>query len=142
MNVYSEEDLYQIFTDFEVKVTPHRLSLLRHMSKSKLPIATSRIVEQMKKKEDVDQATVYRNLTVLFRSQVLNKVDINGQAHYEMNFGENAIILACTKCGAIDKVQKINIDDIIKKANKQSRKFATLNHINMRLYGLCKSCMK
>lgn len=142
MSAYTDEDIYQIFADFEVRVTTHRLALLKYISHSKLPMPASRIVEMMKKKYDMDQATVYRALAVLCEAQALLKIDVNGISHYEMNFGENAIVLACTQCGALDKIYKVPIDDIIKKANKNSRKFATVNHINMRLYGLCKGCYK
>lgn len=140
MSAYREEDLYQIFTDFEIKITRHRLELLRHITKHKLPISVGQMVEKMKKKCDMDQATVYRNLKVMSDAQVLNKVDINGVAYYELNLGESAIVIACSKCGSLDRLQKVNIDDIIKKANKYSRKFTTLTHVNMRIYGLCKSC--
>lgn len=142
MSAYTDEDIEKIFTEFEIRPTAHRLALLKYISHSKLPMPASRIVEMMKKKYAMDQATVYRALAILCDAQALLKIDVNGVSHYEMNFGENAIILACTKCGALDKIYKVPIDDIIKKANKQSRKFATVNHINMRLYGLCKSCYK
>ena len=140
MSAYTEEDLYQIFTDFGIKVTKHRLELLRHITRYKLPIPVIQMVEKMKKKSGMDQATVYRNLKVFSDTQVLNKVDINGVAYYELNIGESAIVIACSKCGALDRLQKVNIDDIVKKANKYSRKFTSLTHVNMRIYGICKSC--
>ena len=142
MSAYTEEDLYQIFTDFEVGVTKHRLELLRHITRHKLPLPVGQMVIKMKNKYKMDQATVYRNLKVLSDAQILNKIDINGIAHYELNLGESAIVIACSKCGALDRLQKVNIDDIVKKANKYSRKFSTLTHVNMRIYGLCKSCHK
>ena len=142
MIAYNDQDLLQILKEFGVKYTEHRLELLRYMSKSKLPIPASRIIDIMKKKHDMNQATVYRGLAILSKAQVLNTIEINRESYYEMNFGDSSIVIACSMCGTLDKIEKINLDDILKKAGRQSKKFSSLSQLHMRVYGLCKNCLK
>ena len=142
MSAYTDQDLIQILHDFGVKVTSYRLELLRYMSKSKLPIPASKIIEIMKRKFDMNQATVYRGLKVLMEAQVLSVIEINKISHYEMNFGESTVLIACSHCGAMDRISKVSLDDIIKKTARYSKKFANISSLNLQVYGICKNCQK
>lgn len=139
---YTDEDLRQILLDFGVKITTHRLELLRYMSKSKLPIPASKIIDIMHKKFNMNQATVYRGLNSLLEAQILNVLEINKVSHYEMNFGESSVLVSCTHCGAMDRLSKVNLDEIIKKTARYSKKFASISSVNLQIHGLCRACQR
>lgn len=138
---YTIESLIELVTEAGLKNTQHRLAVLTRISKAKTPIAVHKVVEDLKKKSGIDQATVYRNLSLLEESKIIRRFDYNhGHAHYEMNVISDSHRLICKTCETIEKIAASYFDLALKKLAKKSRKFrpSTLN--NVEIYGLCKSC--
>ncbi len=54
-----------LLKDSNLKVTAHRIAILSLISKSKKPLSVFEIIDELRKKEKIDQATVYRNLASL-----------------------------------------------------------------------------
>lgn len=141
MATYSRDDLIMMLKEAELRVTDHRLAVLQYLSKVKQPITVYELVEALRKKEDIDQATVYRNLTSLHEAGLLRRLDFNhGHAHYELETGRASHQLVCSNCETIEKIEGISIDDTVKKMLKKSKKFKHTTTHSMEIYGLCKTC--
>lgn len=138
---YSKEDLTQMIKEAGLRVTDHRLLVLGALSRVRQPITVYELVESLRKKEDIDQATVYRNLSSLHEAGLLRRLDFNhGHAHYELETGRASHQLVCGKCETIEKIEGISIDDIVKKMLKKSKKFKSTTTHSMEIYGTCKNC--
>ena len=124
-----------------LRVTDHRLAVLTYLSKVRNPVTVYELVDALRKKSNIDQATVYRNLLSLHESGLIRRLDFNhGHAHYELETGRASHQLVCSTCETIEKVEGISIDDIVKKMLKKSKKFKQTTTHSMEIYGVCKNC--
>ena len=141
MAVYSKEDIIIMLKEAELRVTDHRIAVLLYLSRVRQPVTVFEIIEVLRKKENIDQATVYRNLSSLHGAGLLRRLDFNhGHAHYELETGRASHQLVCSKCETIEKIEGISIDDTVKKMLKKSKKFKNATTYSVEIYGLCKSC--
>ena len=141
MAVYSKEELQTMIKEAGLRVTDHRVAILSLVSRVKQPVTVYELVEAMRKKNAIDQATVYRNLTSLHTAGLLRRLDFNhGHAHYELETGRASQQLVCSNCETIEKIEGVATEDVIKKMIKKSKKFkSTISH-SIEIYGLCKAC--
>ncbi len=139
---YTENELINIIKISELKVTPHRLAVLSRISKAKNPVAVHKIIEDLKKKNDIDQATVYRNLTSLEEAGIINRFDFNhGHAHYEIATDEVQHKIICNNCESMEKLNASYFEEALKKLIKKSKKFSVSSTTpSVDIYGICKSC--
>lgn len=141
MATYSKEDFKVMLKEKNLRVTDHRIAVLSYLSKVRQPVTVYQIVETLRKKEDVDQATVYRNLTSLHEVGLLRRLDFNhGHAHYELETGRASHQFICNTCETIEKIEGISVDDTVKKMLKKSKKFKNVTSHSIEIYGQCKSC--
>jgi Fe2+ or Zn2+ uptake regulation protein len=141
MATYSREELTTMLQEANMRITSHRLLVLETVAKVKQPVTVYELVEDLRKKHDIDQATVYRNLASLHAAGLLRRLDFNhGHAHYELETGRALQALVCTNCETIEKVEGISIDDAVKKMLKKSKKFKETRTHSMEIYGLCRAC--
>lgn len=141
MATYSKEDLILMIKEADLRVTDHRLAVIQFLSKVKQPVTVYEIVEALRKKENIDQATVYRNLSSLHEAGLLRRFDFNhGHAHYELETGRSSQQIVCSNCENIEKIEGISTDDVIKKMIRKSKKFKQVTTHSVEIYGLCKNC--
>lgn len=141
MATYSQEDLTTMLRESGLRVTDHRLLVLETVAKVKQPVTVYELVEDLRKKQDIDQATVYRNLSSLHAAGLLRRLDFNhGHAHYELETGRASHQIVCSKCETIEKIEGVSIDDTVKKMVKKSKKFRAVATHSIEVYGLCKAC--
>lgn len=141
MATYSKEDFKVMLKEKNLRVTDHRIAVLSYLSKVRQPVTVYQIVETLRKKEDVDQATVYRNLTSLHEVGLLRRLDFNhGHAHYELETGRASHQFICNTCETIEKIEGISVDDTVKKMLKKSKKFKNVTSHSIEIHGQCKSC--
>ena len=141
MASYSKEDLTNMVQDAGLRVTSHRLLVLETIAKAKSPLTVYELVDELRKKEEIDQATVYRNLSSLHEAGLLRRLDFNhGHAHYELETGRASHQLVCSHCETIEKIEGVSIDDTVKKMLKKSKKFKQTTAHSMEIYGLCRAC--
>ncbi len=141
MALYTQDELTEMIKEAGLRVTDHRVTVLSLVAKMKQPITVYEIVEMLRKKHDIDQATVYRNLSSLHESGLLRRLDFNhGHAHYELETGRASHQLVCDKCETIEKIEGISVDDAVKKMLKKSKKFKNTTTHSIEIYGLCKKC--
>lgn len=142
MATYSKDDLVYMLKEAGLRVTGHRLTVLSYLSKVKQPTTVYELVETLRRKNNIDQATVYRNLTSLHQAGLLRRLDFNhGHAHYELETGRPSQQLVCSNCETVEKIEGISIDDIVKKMVKKSKKFKSTTTHSMEIYGVCKNCL-
>lgn len=138
---YSKEELQTMLQEADLRVTGHRLTVLGAVAKVKQPITVYELVEVLRKKHNIDQATVYRNLSSLHAARLLRRLDFNhGHAHYELETGRASHQLVCQTCETIEKIEGVSVDDAVKKMLKKSKKFKNMTTHSIEIYGLCKSC--
>jgi Fe2+ or Zn2+ uptake regulation protein len=138
---YSKEDLTVMLKERDLRVTDHRLAVLSYLAKVRSPVTVYELVDALRKKFNIDQATVYRNLASLHESGLLRRLDFNhGHAHYELETGRASHQLVCSKCETIERIEGISIEDTVKKMLKKSKKFKQTSTHSMEIYGLCKNC--
>ena len=102
MAKYSKEELTHMLQEAELRVTDHRLAVLSYLSKVKQPATVYEIIEILRKKHNIDQATVYRNLTSLHEGGLIRRLDFNhGHAHYELETGRASHQIVCSNCETI-----------------------------------------
>jgi Fe2+ or Zn2+ uptake regulation protein len=124
-----------------LRVTQHRLAILATLARVKQPVTVYELVDTLRKKENIDQATVYRNLTSLHEAGLLRRLDFNhGHAHYELETGKASHQLVCNSCETVEKIEGISVDDAVKKMLKKSKKFKNTTTHSIEIYGVCKSC--
>lgn len=141
MASYTKDELELMLQEAGLRVTSHRLTVLSAVAKVKQPITVYELVELLRKKNNIDQATVYRNLSSLQDGGLLRRLDFNhGHAHYELETGRASHQLVCQNCEIIEKIEGVSIDDAIKKMLKKSKKFKNTTTHSIEIYGLCKSC--
>jgi Fe2+ or Zn2+ uptake regulation protein len=138
---YSKDDLVALLKERDLRVTDHRLAVLTYLSKVKNPVTVYELVDALRKKFNIDQATVYRNLSSLHEAGLLRRLDFNhGHAHYELETGRASHLLVCSTCETIEKIEGISIDDTVKKMLKKSKRFKQTTTHSMEIYGICKAC--
>ena len=141
MAIYSKDDLIHMIKEAGLRVTDHRLAVLSYLSKVKQPVTVFEIIEVLRKKDNIDQATVYRNLSSLHEARLIRRLDFNhGHAHYELETGRASHQLVCSNCETIEKIEGISIEDTVKKMLKKSKKFKNTTTHSVEIYGLCKIC--
>lgn len=141
MASYSKQDIETMIKEAGLRVTDHRSMILSIISKVKQPITVYELVDMLRKKADIDQATVYRNLSSLHTAGLLRRLDFNhGHAHYELETGRASHQLVCNTCETIEKIEGISVDDAVKKMLKKSKKFKKTTTHSIEIYGLCKTC--
>lgn len=141
MALYSKDELKDMIRESGLRVTDHRLLILETIAKVKQPVTVYELLEDLRKKEGIDQATVYRNLASLHEAHLLRRLDFNhGHAHYELETGRATQAIVCSNCETIEKIDGISIEDTVKKMLRKSKKFKHTTTHSMEIYGLCKTC--
>lgn len=142
MATYTQEDYATMLQETGLRITSHRITVLSTVAKAKQPITVYALVEILRKKHNIDQATVYRNLASLHEVKLLRRLDFNhGHAHYELETGRASHQLVCTTCETVEKIEGVSVDDAVKKMLKKSTKFKNTTTHSIEIYGLCKKCV-
>ena len=142
MALYTKDELITMLQEAGLRITDHRVAVLQAVAKVKQPITVYELVDVLRKKDAIDQATVYRNLSSLHTTGLLRRLDFNhGHAHYELETGRASHQLVCQNCETIEKIEGISVDDAVKKMLKKSKKFKNATTYSIEIYGLCRSCV-
>lgn len=141
MAFYSKEDLITMIHEADLRATEHRVAVLFCMSRGKQPLAVYELTNILRKKYNIDQATIYRNLISLNEAGLIRKLDFNdGQSFYEFEDGRLYPQIICRKCKIIEKIEGVAMDTLLKKITSKSKKFKKTNNYIVQIYGLCRQC--
>ncbi|MDQ5957503.1 MAG: Fur family transcriptional regulator, ferric uptake regulator [Patescibacteria group bacterium] len=141
MQRYTQANIEEMIRESGLKLTDHRVNILFKISKARSATPAYKLIEDLKKKYDIDQATVYRNLKSLEESGLVRRFDYNhGHSHYEIYDEENSNKIICPNCETVEKISGINLDEIVKKLYKKSKKFKSAKELKIDIYSNCKNC--
>lgn len=107
---------------------------LEHLSK---PVSANEINDYLKNR--IDLASVYRTLSLLVKSEMVNVILFGeGKKRYELkNKNEHHHHLVCEKCGDVEDVE-MKESSLLKSVEERS-KFVIKKH-NLEFFGLCLDC--
>ncbi len=127
------ETAYSKIQAHGLRLTDARKEILETLSNCAEPATIQDIAGQT----DVDQATVYRNITTLTAVGVLEAINTIGQpTRYALAHGHHHDHLACTNCGLVVHIH-CTLPDAPLPAHPQ---FAKISHHEVTYYGLCHTC--
>jgi len=133
-----------LFKKNEIKKTLARAAVLNILKKAKEPIDVGEIIGKLKFiKIKVDRVTVFRNVNLLVKKKLINKVEFNeGKYRYELASLPHHHHLVCTKCGKIKSIESNPLHKEIDKISKTVNKvydFKIEEH-KVEFFGKCKTC--
>lgn len=141
MAFYSKDDLTTMIHEAGLRATDHRIQVLFCFSRAKQAMTVYELTDLLRKKHNIDQATIYRNLISLTEVGLIRKLDFNdGQSLYEFEDGRLSPQIICRKCKMIEKIEGVPLDAMLKKIITKSKKFKIANEYTVQVYGLCRSC--
>jgi len=133
-----------IFKENKIKKTLARTAILDILRKAKKPIDIVEIIEKLKRKKiHVDRVTVFRNINMLVKKGLIDKVEFNeGKYRYESASLPHHHHLVCTKCGIINDIESISLHSEINKISKIVNKDFGFNieEHKVEFFGKCKTC--
>jgi Fur family transcriptional regulator, ferric uptake regulator len=90
---------------------------------------------------DMDMATVYRNLEMLFSLKIIHKSNFTHQhAHYGLTH-QYEIHFICKECGTISELPLVENENLLRMINNLGDDFTT-ESISIEIYGTCKRCRR
>lgn len=137
-----EKILYKLKTNGE-KITIIRRLLVAIFLKHAAPISVPELIVALQKKhQNVNKTTVYRQLEVLMRHELIREVLTGRATRYELVQENNHHHhLVCIKC---DKITDICLTENNSQQEKdifKQKKFIVLQH-SIEFFGTCKNCQK
>jgi Fe2+ or Zn2+ uptake regulation protein len=142
MAKYSKLAVIELLKSSDLRVTPHRMAVLSIIANSREMLTVQAIFDTLRKKDTIDQATVYRNLLSLHESGLLRRRDFNhGHAHYGLELGVPVSQFVCNKCEIVERLNSKEIEHVVKQVSRKSKKFKTLSSHAIEIYGVCKECV-
>lgn len=125
------------------RITKPRKAVLKLLMEHKDENLEAREIQEELKKDglDIDIATIYRILEMLFEQRVVHKSNFSQQhAHFGIRKPFEVHVI-CRNCGSIDE-NILEIDDRLKKEqiSKLLDKDFEAEDISIEIYGLCGKC--
>ncbi len=122
-----------------MKATPGHLEILSVIFKSKKPISSQDVIDDVGKQ--LDPATVYRCITKLKNSGIIRQIDLRqNHAHYEFFDMAHHHHIICTGCDRIEDIEDCNLPAMHEQILNQTKQFTNIHHHSLEFYGLCKKC--
>lgn len=141
MSKLEKEEVLALLKNASLRITLHRVAIIEVIAKAKMPITVDTLFTILRKKYDIDQATVYRNVSQLLASSLIRRLDFNhGHAHYELEQGKISAMFICSRCEIKEKIDAKLFTPVLRLAKAKSRKCKQFTTQSMEVYGLCRGC--
>lgn len=122
------------------KATPAKLRLLALLANSSEPLSVQSIYRLFKSPAP-DKATVYRSLKDFHTAGLIKQINFqHGHAHYEYAGQKDHHHLICNNCGVVEDIVNCNLNEVIKKALRNSKQFKSISDHSFELFGVCRTC--
>jgi Fur family ferric uptake transcriptional regulator len=124
-----------------LKKTPARLAISEFLSNSSTPVDVEEIIQHLRAQDlDTNKVTVYRILDLLFKNQVIDRVEFGeGKYRYELKKNHHHHLI-CTSCGKIQDVEGNLVENLEKKI-QEDKNFQVQSH-SLEFFGICSNCQK
>lgn len=128
-----------------VRITTQRRVLVGIMQDSPRHLDAASLLRLARQQDPgIDQATVYRTISLLKRNGLIDELDlmhIEGEKHYyEAKTDRDHCHLACFRCGAIMEYASSSFDKL--KKDIAERSGFEIRVVRLEVGGLCKKCRK
>ena len=127
------------------KATPARLAILNILTQSHAPVTALTICRELKKdkrNKNINEATVYRTLSLFLEGGMITKVDLRKESAYFELAGTHHHHITCRTCDRVEDFHDSAIEKAIQNIVRDSSKFITVNDHSLELFGLCRECAK
>jgi len=132
-------DLQEILLNKQIRPTSTRIQILNVLQKASKPIDVSSITDKLfENKIQIDTVTIYRNLELFLKSDIIKQIDFrDGRYRYEIQH-EHHHHLICNKCRNVipiyDKCLAITDEQVFEKYG-----FSMQEH-HLEFFGVCSQC--
>lgn len=126
------------------KATPARLRILATLEHSATPQTAEEIAITLNNhpaRKSINEATVYRTLTLLHTEGIVQKTDLRkGAACFEISHTHHHHI-TCTHCGTIEDFESTPVEKALSAVAKNTAHFSRISDHSLELFGTCNSCI-
>jgi len=125
-------------------ITRHRLAILELFLISPEPLRARDVLEQLQDTTLINRVTVYRNLDLLVEKKLLHRIS-SGERSFRYGLSPNILGQShahfhCTSC---DRLVCLDPDDVrLESINAPGIVAGSIEHVEIRLDGLCSSCLE
>jgi len=124
------------------KATPGRLALLEILKAGTEPMSIQEILKKART-ASLDQATVYRILSVLEKLGAVKQVNLrHGHADYEFVDPKDHHHIVCVVCKRVEDFTGCGAEDVAEQALKQVKSFSKITQHSLEFFGVCKKCAR
>jgi Fe2+ or Zn2+ uptake regulation protein len=124
------------------KLTDQRRMIIDAFEQCPAHYTAQEIFEKVRlQNPNINFSTVYRNLELLCRLGIINKLNISsGISHFELKHEDHHHHLVCIKCGDMQSIDICPYREI-ENAELDELGFVPIEH-RFEIYGYCKKCNK
>ena len=132
-----------ILKEKRLKITKPRKAIMRIITEAKEPISAEDIyMKAMQFNIKMNLSTIYRNLEILEKSEVINKLSLEGEdkQYYDLKKKIHCHYLVCLSCKKVIPLLDCPLEDYEKEVENKTG-FLITGH-NFEFYGYCSDCLK
>jgi Fe2+ or Zn2+ uptake regulation protein len=122
-----------------LKVTQHRLEILRYLDNNRTHPTLDQVYLYMKDKfPSISKMTVYNVVDTLVTNGVINSMRFVNSTELRVDFDMDIHFhFVCRECGKIfDVDSELDIEELVKKNGHKPEDY------KVNIYGICKKCLK
>lgn len=122
-----------------LKVTKNRKIILESLQKEENPISAEELFDKLKRENEIDLSTIYRNLNILEEKGVLLKTtNLDGINYYQINNSNHKHFLTCNNCHKKFVIEDCPVHELEEKIERETG--FIINGHNFEFTGLCPDC--
>lgn len=126
-----------------LEATDHRVRVLMTVGNTSHPSSAQEILDTVRRVSDINRVTVYRILDLLVEHEVLNRLGLGEKSQRfclrGADHAEEHVHFHCTRC---DRYLCLDAPNPPLDAKALTGMDLDINHIDIRLEGICPACKK
>ena len=122
-----------------LKVTQHRLEILKYLDKNRTHPTLDEVYIYMKEKfPSISKMTVYNIIDTLVKNRIISSMRFVNSTELRVDFETDVHFhFVCRECGKIfDIDSELDIEELVKKNGHKAEDY------KVNIYGVCKRCLK
>jgi Fur family transcriptional regulator, ferric uptake regulator len=121
------------------RCTSERIEVLRELYQTDTHLDADEIYVRLREKgTGISRATVYHTLDLLFRFNLVTKIDLGHKhAHYEKAYGvANHLHIICQCCGRVSEAASTELVELLEKLSEEND--FSLGSFSLQVFGECR----
>lgn len=119
------------------RATDSRVTVIEVLLDVSKAVSADDIFERVRDK--MDRTTVYRTLDVLRRAGVVARFTFENRHVYELS-SVHSHYLICKGCKKVERLPQCALEGLERQTLNMSRQFSRVEHHELQLTGVCKTC--